>query len=470
LPLAIELAAARLQLLTPAGLLARSDHLLELLSGGRGERSDHDALRSMLGWSYGLLSEPAQRTLCRLACFAGAFAVEAAESVVGDLDGGSVLDALGELVDHSMLRLTRTGGTVRLVLLDTIREFAEELLSTTGERTDVEQRHDEWYAALSARAAREVRGAGQRDAIARLDEDRADIISTIVCAADRGDDVLVCRLAISMAPYWDVCGELSQARRWLDRAAMDATPTRLRATAGTWAAYFAMLQGDYNAAEDHARHALALYADDPESVGVAYAQLMLGQSHAERGDLDAAADLLHAATTGFTDHDDRWGLARALNTQAEIAYIREDCTSALELHTAALGNFDDIGDEYSKAYVLTGLGNVQLKLGAIAEAAATARAALAWALETNNRFQIAAAAELCARTAMQENKTNDAERLRRLAQLLRSAIGAAPTARYRSNLHDIDRSPAGRPLTPAGVNPTETADLLAWAATWTDNA
>lgn len=217
LPLAIELAAARVRLFPPEALLRRLDHRLQFLTGGAADRpSRQQTLRAAIDWSYQLLAEPERAVLARLSVFSEGCDLEAAETVCG-LDDGSddVLGPLEALLDHSLIqRQDSTSGEPRVVLLDTLREYANERLEERGEAETLRERHASYFADLVLAAERRE-DVPRRDRVRRYDEERGNIRSAIAwCRRHRPGTGLILGRALWM--YWFMRGEMDQLHAWFD--------------------------------------------------------------------------------------------------------------------------------------------------------------------------------------------------------------------------------------------------------------
>jgi predicted ATPase/DNA-binding SARP family transcriptional activator len=219
LPLAIELAAARSKLLPPEAMDRRLDQALDLLVGGAQDLPDRQrTLRATLEWSHGLLDETGRTLLARLAVFSGGWTLEAAEAVCGE-GGLDVLQTLSSLVDESLVRrLRRPSGAVRFTMLETIREFAAELLDASGESEVLRRRHCEHLlVGLEEAAAAWHAGADPNVSLfPLLEEEHANVRAALRWAAAAGETELEVRLAIVARWWWVVQGHLSEGRRFFD--------------------------------------------------------------------------------------------------------------------------------------------------------------------------------------------------------------------------------------------------------------
>jgi predicted ATPase/class 3 adenylate cyclase len=219
MPLAIELAAARVKLLTPDQILARLEQHLDVLTvGSRDVPERQQTLRGAIAWSYDLLDEGARRLLDRLSVFRGGFDLEMAERVCGPADeiGGDVVDRIGELVDQSLVRVDDEASEPRFAMLETIREYASEMLATRGEAETIADRHAAAMLELAEVAAPELSGASQRVWLERLEREHDNMRAALDRAIARPDPVLGARLSFAIWRFWQQRGYLNEARTRID--------------------------------------------------------------------------------------------------------------------------------------------------------------------------------------------------------------------------------------------------------------
>ena len=249
LPLAIELAAARVRLLSPAEIVARLAHPFELLTGGPRDMPDRQrTLGDTISWSLALLDRGARTMFARLGVFAGGFTVDAAEAVAGDPGGAGVIDALAVLIDHGLVqRPAETGPASRPRLLETIREFALEELAASGEQDDVRAAHAAFYIALARSGDSE-----------RLEPEQANLRAAMRWYLAREDQDGALALSAASSAFWLSRGHLTEGRRWLEQALAlgDGPPTAERARASIAAGLLAYHQADYAVAAAHLQRGL----------------------------------------------------------------------------------------------------------------------------------------------------------------------------------------------------------------------
>lgn len=264
LPLAIELAAARVRLLPPRALLARLEQRLPLLTGGALDLPERQqTLRNTIDWSHDGLDEEERRLFRRLSVFVGGFTLHAAEAVCNATEDppGDTLDRLTSLIDKSLLRQTaHVDGEPRFTMLETIREYALERLAAGEEADEIQNVHAAYYLALAEEAEPELNGAEQRAWLERLEAEHANLRAALQRSLEREDRETALRLGGALWRFWLSQGHLNEGRRWLEEALAGgggaSASTRARALngAGTLAHY----QGDYGRAAELCGESLQL--------------------------------------------------------------------------------------------------------------------------------------------------------------------------------------------------------------------
>jgi len=407
LPLALELAAPWIKLLPPAALLARLERRLPLLTSRAPDLPPRQrTLRNTIAWSYDLLDAAEQRLFRRLAVFAGGCTLEAAEAVcpsgadpdahpdahpdAADQPGQgelALLEGVASLVDKSLLRQEevvspRTGAPEpRLLLLDTVREFALDLLATGGEEAALRRRHAAYFLALVEEAEPALRGPEQRAWRERLEGEHDNLRAALGWARESGDVGLGLRLAGALWPFWYTRGHLSEGRQWLEELLARAEP-RERATlpaarAILWAATFAAEQGDYGRAATLCDEGEVLCGASGDTWGLAWALNVRGVLALRRGDHQGAAALLERSAALFRSLDDRWSVAMTLSNLGVLARSRGDGARATALYDESLALTREIGDMWSVALTLVNLGEIAKDRGDMARAAALCEESLA---------------------------------------------------------------------------------------------
>jgi predicted ATPase/class 3 adenylate cyclase len=408
LPLALELAAARLRLLTPGALLERLDHALDVLtSGSRDAPGRQQTLRATIEWSHSLLDEREQQLFRRMAVFAGGCTLADVEAVCAD-PGGTCLDELESLVDKALVHVDAQGD--RLRLLETIREFAAEQLAAAGEADEIALRHGRRYAEVAAEIRAGVEGDAQVASIERGIEDEANLqaaLDTFRGLAQAGDRDDACETGMQMCAdlwmYWHVRGKnltaWDEARSFLDADA-DALPTIGRAGALLTAALGSWMGGKIERAKDEWDEAyrIATEVDAPRELCVAavcqstlgllgydpegafrWARLGIDQSrehgfdftlgvglifegmlHAAAGNVDEAGPRFSEALEIQRRHGDLEGAGMSLGGLAQLAAARGDAEEALDLYRRSLASFEAVGDRGEEARILAEMAWTQL--------------------------------------------------------------------------------------------------------------
>ena len=394
LPLAIELAAARISLLSPQAILARLEHRLPMLTGGsRDLPARQRALRNTIDWSYDLLDEAEKTLFARVAVFVGTFSVEAAETVTshdGQPPAVSVLDGLASLVDKSLLRYAEeetAGGETRLTMLETIREYALERLSAGEGVEPMRRRHAELYVALAEEAEPELTGARQREWLDRLEIEHDNLRAALGWALNQSIPEMAARLASSVWRFWYIRGYLSEGRRWLEQALSkrSALPVSLKAKALNGAGALAWAQADYARATALLTESLSAYREVGDKRGIAGALNGLGVVAMAQGEYARAETYYEESLALQREIGDRRGIAGALNNLGQIALTRYDYARAVSLYEESLQIGRAIGERNVIALALMNWGRVAQIRGDYARSRALLEESLAVQRELNDR-------------------------------------------------------------------------------------
>jgi predicted ATPase/DNA-binding NarL/FixJ family response regulator len=374
LPLAIEIAAARSTSLTPQIMASRLEHPLALLTLGEGDRSErHRTLRQAIDWSYALLGERAQRLFGELAILRGTFTVEAAAAVAtltADRDQDAVdehrttlLNALGELVEHNMLRSVSTGdASPEFQMLDVIREYALEQLEACGDRLKVQQRHATFFTALAERAAPELRRADQEYWSRQLDRAYSNMQAALRFADASDDGLTLIRLVVGLADFWALRTFGAEERGWLERAVnIDRpVPDPLRARAFATAGRMALRRQDWSSAATFGEAALRMWRSlaDEARVAESLADLAISRAHQSERSREPRAFARESVRVA-RQLDEPWILAYALHAQGQVALGQGKYLSA-EAHFEESCRFAArSGDQLRVAVAMEGLAIVE---------------------------------------------------------------------------------------------------------------
>jgi predicted ATPase/tRNA A-37 threonylcarbamoyl transferase component Bud32 len=331
LPLAIELAAARIKLLAPRAILGRLEHRMRLLTrGARDLPERHQTLRQAIAWSYDLLGPAEQRLFARLGVFAGGCTIEAAEAVC-DVDGSlaiDVLDGIGALLDASLLtREAAEGRQPRVRMLETIREFALELFSGDARADAVRDRHREWFLDLARRAAPNLTGSQQDTWLDELESEHANLRAALDCGVQFGDADTALAFGAALWRYWLVRGHMREGGEWLKRAlSLPASESMnaLRADALMGAGTLAHNISELDVAGSYYSRALELRRRLGEPAGVARALADLGWLAWRRCDVPQAKTLSLESLELSRAIGDKGLMASALSNLGWLATFEGD--------------------------------------------------------------------------------------------------------------------------------------------------
>jgi predicted ATPase len=440
LPLAIELAAARIALLSPQALLAQLTQAAGALSLLKGNARDlparHRTLRATFEWSIGLLTVAEQVLLRALAVFTAGCTLEAAEAVCrADVLGDPIEDifeGLASLVDKSLLRAEAVSDTeTRFAMLRTIHDYARELLAASGERAILEQSHAAFFEALAADAEPALTGPEQADWLARLEREHNNLRAALQWTRDSGNLDRRVRLAGNLWRFWYTRGHLSEGRAWLEEALEsasgrgEAVPAPDTAKARIGAGVLATMQGDYPRAAAHCEESLRLYRELNDRQGMAVALNILGNLAINQGLYDRALRLSEESLTLQRELGHQRGIALALNNLGFVVlqhgnYPRAEalCRESLELARA-------LQDNLGMGWALSNLGDAAREQGEYGQALARYAEGIPLCHSMGSTDGVASCLEGIASVVGAQGRHKWAVRLCGAAAALRGAIGAA---------------------------------------------
>ena len=484
LPLAIELAAARVRLFPPQALLARlrpeGTRRLKLLTGGaRDLPARQQTLRGAIDWSYSLLQPDEQTLFARLAVFLGGRTFEAIEAVCNPEGALDVLAGVESLVEKSLLRQEEgPGGEPRLVMLETIHEYAAERLEASGDAQALRRRHAEYFVHLAETAEWRSRGPDQPLWLERLAAEHDNFRAALRWCVDRGEVALGLRLAGHLGYFWWTHGDADEGRQWLQKflSRDSGSQTAARADALTSAGNLAHLQGDSSAAISLLDESLALNrtlgrpgstAEALRSLGavalaagdyrtarmyveeglavfrtlgradeIAHSLRLLGTLAHNLNDDQEARSLLTESLALYREQGNRWGAAYALNSLGEQARARGDIQEAAERYAESLALFREVRDVLGISMVLSNQGYLALQQGNLPRAAALLRESLQPRYERKDRGGAVAFLPGLAAVAAARGRTREAVRLFGAVEALLEHLG---TSLERNERADYDR-------------------------------
>jgi len=463
LPLAIELAAARVDVLSPQDLLAQlTRQPLQVLTDGAVDLPERQqAMRDTLAWSYNVLAPREQALFRRLAVFVGGCTIDAVKEACARTGepNGDIPARLERLVDHSLLRQDLApvdeATEPRFALLEIVRQYAEEQLVAAGEVELAHDRHRDWYLGLAEQAEPELTGPDQALWLARLEIEHDNLRAALRWTLERGNAAVGLRLAAALWWFWLIHGHLSEGRDWLKRllentesgdpergATGDAREQRAsRAKALRGAGGLAYEQGDYEDARGLYTAALALYQELDDLKGIAALLNNLGviadtQAHYER-----ATDLYQQSLSLKRELDDRWGMATSLGNLGRLALQQGQFDQAVTLYEESLALSRELGDMGSVALSLNNLGEVLLLQGEYERAVILLAESVALARKVDDKRGLAFAllnlGEVTFRQGDYERARPFYEESLRLRRELENAEGIAMSL---SGLGDIARA------------------------------
>ncbi len=505
LPLAIELAAARVKVLSPSSMLTRLSSRLQLLTGGsRDLPQRQQTLRAAMDWSYDLLSAAEQKLFRRLSVFVGGCNLEGVEAVCdtkSDLDL-DLLDGMASMVDKSLVQqVEQARGESRFLMLETICEYALEKLEANGEEALTKRAHAAYCLVLAEEEATEQSGAEAAEWLVRLGFEHDNFRAALEWLTETGDAEWGLRLGTALFRFWEIREFLAEARDRLGRLLKltgAAAPTKLRMRALFAAGVLAGEQGDYasadaliNESQDIAHelsdkmgvavslNALAVFARDRGDVAVAHvlfeASLALWRELGDpkavarslsnlanvvklQGDYARARSLYAECLSIFQGLRDRTGVAWSTNYQGDVARDQGDSAAARTLYQQGLVIFRELGDRWGIAGTLADLGSLAREQGDHPTARSLYRESIKIFQELDHKRGIARLLECFACAAAVQLEAESSLRLAGAAAALRQNIGApltpAEQAKLEASLH-----PARQAL-------TNTASATAWLEGW----
>jgi len=462
IPLAIELAAARLSVLTAEQLAERLGDVFRVLpTGSRRAAPRQRTLWATVDWSYKLLSERERSVFRRCGVFVGGWSLESAETVcAGDsIEVTAVLDLIAQLVSKSLVVGEERRRAERYRMLEPIRQFAVEELTADDAATAVRDRHLAWLVELGERAERELWGPQQLEWLEQLELEHDNIRAALEWGRASGQWESMLRLAAALARFWDVRGFLTEGYGWLS-AALDATTTLQtisRAQALARAGYLAVVRNDLSAADRHLADALALaqVLEDEESIGAAL--MVMGMAARARGEYQEAASRFEQSLEMSRRAGHRPGIYTSMYLLASAVRFSGDYQRAIALHEESLALKREQGDTWGIGVSLFSLGSLARILGDHQRAQRLYRESLDVRWHLGDRIGICvcleALAGLATDAALASRLLGAAERLREQVGLVGQTRRAArETQQLAASLRSALGEEAFTPIWRAGRN------------------
>ncbi len=453
LPLAIELAAARVKLFSPQALLNRLDRGLQLLAGGtRDLPEQQQTLRDTVVWSYDLLDAAEQALFRRLAVFAGGCTLEAIEAVCGseaeEQVESSILETVASLVDNSLL-VSLSGSSTsqedeepRFTMLETIREYALERLASSGEVEETQQKHAQYYLALAEATQPQVSKPWDevewRSRLRRLDKEHDNLRAALGWAVQNREVETGARLSIALWWYWLERGYLGDGRRWMEallalaragsptgEAPHELLPARTKAYLLQVAGVLATMQGDYDHAVALLEEAMSVYREMGHNKGVSASLRELGFVAYEQGDYERAVRLHEQSLALAREFGTPFGIAWSLRALADAVREQGDLGRARVLLEESLALSRGTQHAWNIARTLASLGDVACKAGEYARASRLYEESLELGWRMEMKHSILRCLEGLARVAVAQGRMERAVRLCGAAAALREERGWA---------------------------------------------
>jgi predicted ATPase/class 3 adenylate cyclase len=430
LPLAIELAASRIKVLSPQAILERLGDRLDLLVGGPVDvPARQRTLREAIGWSHELLEEPERVVFRRLSVFAGGWTLSAAEEVAnpdGEL-GSDILEILGSLVDKSLVSVSGfSSGETRFGFLETIREFGADALEDSGEADQTRARHASYYLGIAEAAAPHLREHDQKRRLDELEAEHDNIRGGLRWAIDNEQGSLALRLVGALWRFWHFHGHLAEGRRWAEGVlAMPGASARTieRSRALTSLGGVTYWQEDFSATRKAYEEALEIAREVGDRHAEAEGLYNMGYPPAYEGNFPEAIESIRQSRALYEELGVTRGLADCLWLLAIVARLEGDYPTARELAERSLRLHRQEGDRFGVTDALHVLGRIAIADGDVATARASFLEALGYDEEVENRTGMGIVLDNLATLASLQGDHIRAVRLSGASEAIKDAAG-----------------------------------------------
>lgn len=435
IPLAIELAAARVRSLSVEEIDGKLNQRFRLLTGGsRTALPRQQTLRSLIDWSYDLLNDPAKLLLQRLSVFAGGWSLEAAEQIcAGDgMEEGDILDRLTSLSDKSLVAPDTNDGNSRFRLVETVRQYAREKLVENGGGERIRERHLDYFLSLAEEAEPKLMGVAQAEWLRRLAEEHDNLRAALEWSLVKAGSARGLRLCGALQRFWLTRGHVSEGREWCARVLGTAGAeqrTLARAKALNAAGLLAYHQVDYRAARAQHEESLAIRRQLGDRRGVAISLNNLGMVALDQDDLVSARTLHEESLLIARELGNRNGIARSLGNLAMVASEQRDFASARALLEESLAILRELGDRDGIAIGLHLLGDVASKQADFDSARPLFEESLMILRELGHQGRMAYSLDELAAVIAARGDPLRAARIWSAADRLREAMGSPPASR-----------------------------------------
>ena len=471
IPLALELAAARVKVLSPEQIAGRLDDRFRLLTGGsRTALPRQQTLRALIDWSYDLLPESEKTLFRRLAVFSGGWSLDAAEAVCagGDVEDWEVLDLLSHLVAKSLVVVDPpTDGQVRYRLLENLRRYGGERLAEAGEADALAERHRDWFLRYAEEAEPHLIGPEQVAWLHRLARDHDNLRAALrFCREAAGSGEAGLRLGKALYRFWLVRGFLSEGGDWLHSLltapGAAGVPETVRANALNAYGVLTWSCGDFAASHEAYQECLDVKRRLGDRAGVAGALNNLAMLTADQGKLDAARQLYEDSLAAYRELDERGHVASVLINLSGLGIELGDFGTAREQLEEGIRLFQEVDNVWGLAVAHDNLGNVCGKLGDFAAARSHLHESLQLLQRLEDKAATAAALTTLAFVLTMEGREGEAARLFGASEALREALGVPPPPSEQEDHQRYTGLVRGR----LGAGPAEQAWRLGRAMLW----
>ena len=435
LPLAIELAAARVKLFTPQAIHGRLSNSLKLLTGGAEDLPErHQTMRGAIAWSYDLLNDDERKLLNRLAVFAGGFTLDGAETIalnssVQSSDSGiDIFDGVSSLLDKSLIiRSDQKDGEPRFRMLVVVKEFALEKLVESGEADEIKRRHAIFYNAFSEKAKLELNGAKAAQWYEKLEQEHDNIRAALRWTLDNEPEIAL-RFALSNYSFWARHGYLAEGCQWmteaLEKSGQDADP-KLRAEVHRKVAYLFQRHGDIEAAKLFGEEGLRLSRQIGDKEMISFSLGVLCVIKNVVGDFKSARKLAEESLAIAREINNKMQIGNMLNSLGEIARGEEDYQAARKYYEDALKINEQQSNNYSH-YYMANLACINYLLGDYQSSRSYSLEVLKLNEELGDKINVAEAIDALAAVALKDEKLEKAARLSGAAAAIYESIGHKP--------------------------------------------
>jgi predicted ATPase/class 3 adenylate cyclase len=428
IPLAIELAAARVKVLAVEQIATRLDDRFRLLTrGSRTAMPRHQTLRAAMDWSHDLLSPKERAVLRRLSVFAGGWTLEAAEAVCAGkgIKEHDILDLLTQLVDKSLVSTEAFGGAVRYRMPETIRQYAQDRLLTSGEAAEIRTGHRAWYVGLAERAEARFHGPEETMWLGRLEAEHDNLRAALGWSTTEEDAEIRVRLAAALYRFWTYHTHWAEGRKWLETALAGSrdikSVSRVRALYGE--GLLVRRQRDYGRAMALFDESLTLARELGDLTGIAMALMGRGLVTMGQGDFDAATALFEESLELSRKMEDKWLMAVVLVQMGVVAQRKSEHAKSLALCEEGLAIFRTLGIKHWIAWSLRFTGHAVRLQRDLEQAEGLYRESLALFGETGDKWVATECVEGLALIASARANTERALRLLGAAEAARETFG-----------------------------------------------